>query len=149
MERGRICYTWRCVYPLLFYPEAHGRGRAGSFRFPLNFVRLSFRSRVTLFPPWPSFFFCPPPRLFLRIYLALKQKIGANSRARARLIVHSYRGKLILHHRRTFLLFSFRFASFLHSARSCRQQSDQGWKLGPGGSAPWVVFKLVGADIPL
>lgn len=30
----------------------------------------------------------------------------------------------------------FRFASFLHSARSCRQQSDQGWKLGPGGSAP-------------
>lgn len=81
-------------------------------------------------------FFAPPPRLFLRIYLALKQKIGANSRARARLIVHSYRGKLILHHRRTFLLFSFRFASFLHSARSCRQQSDQGWKLGPGGSAP-------------
>lgn len=130
MGRGRVCYTWRCVYPLLFFlsrkiTDAEERERSVD-RFPLNFTRPFFPlscHRRRFSPVFLSPF-------FLRIYLALKQKIGANSRARE---INSPFVSWKTHPSSSPYFSSFfRYASFLHSARSCRQQSDQGWKLGPG-----------------
>lgn len=49
------------------------------------------------------FFFLPPPIFFTDISCLKAENWSELARSRARLIVHSYRGKLILHHRRIFL----------------------------------------------
>jgi len=117
-----------------------------SFRSPASFF-----SRLTpfLFPSlpvslflllsgaegWEGFFFSSSFFLPYDTSRLIKQEIGAEL-AREREINSPFVSRRTHPSSSPYSSSSFRCASFLHSARSCRQRSDQGWKLGPGGSAP-------------